>query len=177
MRITGGLLRGRKLPLQKGEMVRPTSDRVREALFSILGQNMEGCKVLDVYGGSGILSFESLSRGAESAVIFDKDKRAVQQCSEVSAALGLTDRVKIRRGAVPKCLPVSGQFEIIFVDPPYTQDAGPVLIRLTPLLSGVLVLEHQNPAPESPGLLCVDQRQYGNTLLSFFRVKGDGPCL
>ena len=153
--------------------MRPTSDRVREALFSILGQDLKGCRVLDVYGGSGILSFESLSRGAEFAVIFDRDKRAVRQCSEASEVFGLKDQVQIRRGIVPKCLPASGNYDLVFVDPPYADDASAVLLKLTPLLAGVLVLEHQGPTPESPGLVCVDHRQYGNSRLSFFRVKGD----
>jgi 16S rRNA (guanine966-N2)-methyltransferase len=169
MRITGGHLRGRKLPHQMGGSVRPTSDRVREALFSILGEDLSGCKVLDVYGGSGVLSLEALSRGAETALLFDRDSRSIRQCRTLAVSLGLGRQLEIRRGIVPACLPTEGRFDLIFVDPPYSQDAGPVLTRLAPLLAGVLVVEHQGEVPECEHLECVDQRQYGGTKLSFFR--------
>ncbi len=114
---------------------------------------------------------EALSRGAESALLFDRDIRAVRQCKTMAKIFGLSDRLDIRRGVVPACLPAEGRFDLIFVDPPYSQDASAVVKRLAPLLAGVLVVEHQGDVPVCEALECVDQRQYGGTKLSFFRGK------
>jgi len=141
-----------------------------------LGQELSGCTVLDVYGGSGILAVEALSRGAETALLFDRDNRAVRQCKAMAKSFDLSGRFEIRRGVVPACLPTEGDFDLIFVDPPYSQDASAVLKRLAPLLAGVLVVEHQGDIPECEALKCVDQRQYGGTKLSFFRGKDAPPC-
>jgi 16S rRNA G966 N2-methylase RsmD len=118
------------------------------------------------------LSFEALSRGAESSLLFDRDPRAIRQCALAAKALGLTQQMEIRRGKVPACLPTEGAFELIFLDPPYSEDAGPVLQRLMGLLKGVLVLEHASDRPHMTGLECVDERVYGGTRLSFYRVTG-----
>lgn len=169
MRITGGKLRGHRLPLQKGGSVRPTSDRVREALFSILGQDLTDCKVLDVYGGSGVLAIEAVSRGAVRATVFDRDPKAVRQCMALVEKLRLRTQIRVRKGTVPKCLPTGSRFDLIFVDPPYTLDPLKVLEVLAPMCAGVLVLEHRDEAPEPKGLMRVDSRQYGDTTLSFYR--------
>ena len=155
--------------------MRPTSDRVREALFSILGQDLTECSVLDAYAGSGILSFEALSRGASHAVLFDRDATAIRQCRETATELGLLEVVTLNRGRVPGCLPAEGAFDLIFVDPPYGKDVTEVLNALALLLVGVLVLEHEGEPPDPSGLTRVDSRQYGRTRLSLFRVKGADP--
>ncbi|MEC7240208.1 MAG: 16S rRNA (guanine(966)-N(2))-methyltransferase RsmD [Myxococcota bacterium] len=171
MRITGGRLRGQRLPLQRGSSVRPTSDRVREALFSIIGQDLTGCKVLDAFGGSGILTIEAISRGASRAVVFERDPRMVRQCADLMKRLGISDAVRVRRGVVPGCLPESGTFDLAFVDPPYAMDATGVLERIGPLCQGVIVLEHRGERPQPAGLTLVDGRSYGDTELSFFRAE------
>ena len=169
MRITGGRLRGHRLPVQRGSSVRPTSDRVREALFSILGQDLTGCRILDVFGGSGVLAAEAVSRGADQALVFDRDPKAVQQCADLMNKLGISKVVRVRRGTVPNCLPLAGSYDIIFVDPPYKVDATATLERLAPLCGGVVVLEHRLESPRPKGLTLVDERSYGETRLSFFR--------
>ena len=172
MRITGGRFRGRQLPRQRGAQVRPTSDRVREALFSILGQDLDGCTVLDVYAGSGVLSLEAVSRGAVSACCYDRDARAVRQLRGLVQDFGVSEFFKVQKGIVPGCLPEEGSFDIVFLDPPYADDASGILSRVAGLLSGVLVLEHSNEAPEVQELERVDQREYGGTKLSFYRGRG-----
>ena len=85
--------------------------------------------------------------------------------------LGIFGRVRVRRGTVPSCLPESGLYDVIFVDPPYKMDATRVLESLVGLCGGVIVLEHRLAAPEPKGLTLVDERSYGETRLSFFRAE------
>lgn|GEM_PF-4599040 len=152
--------------------MRPTSDRVREALFSILGQDLEGCTVLDVYAGSGVLSLEAVSRGAVHACCYDRDPKAVRQLQGLVRDFGVGEFFKVEKGTVPGCLPQEGSFDMIFLDPPYADDASGILSRVAGLLSGVLVLEHSSEAPEVQELERVDQRKYGGTKLSFYRGRG-----
>ena len=100
--------------------------------------------------------------------MFDRDPKAVRQCSALMAKLGISSEVRVRKGTVPKCLPESGTYDIVFVDPPYTQDATKVLEAVGPLCSGVIVLEHREDPPSPEGLSRVDERRYGETRLSFY---------
>ncbi len=169
MRITGGALRGRVVPGGVRRGTRPTAARVREALFSILGQDLGGLAVLDPFGGTGLLSFEALSRGAESAYIIERDGGALRQLRRAAEALGLRDRITAVRGLTPGALP-GRRFDLILLDPPYALDPAPVLRAVLPLLGERLVLEHaaSRPPPEIDGLLLHSTRRYGDTALSFF---------
>ncbi len=122
MRIIAGDLKGQRLVAPKGWKVRPTSDRVREAIFSALGDRVEGARVLDLYCGTGALAIEALSRGADSAVLLDQDTRPA--LGNVRR-LGLAERAELVRADVGRWLgqvsaaDAAGKFDLVFVDAPY----------------------------------------------------------
>jgi 16S rRNA (guanine966-N2)-methyltransferase len=195
MRIIGGEARGQRLEVPRGRTTRPTTERVRESIFSILGStlgDLEGIRVLDLYAGCGALGLEALSRGAASVVFVDSDTACQRAIKRNAERLGYDDRCVILRARVPSAfnlLSRKGQiFELIVADPPYAQAPTPLLERLagSGLLSpdGVLVLEHgrHQHDPVDPqrtlaaGLELRTTRRYGDTLLSLFarKVKAEG---
>ena len=126
MRIIAGKFRGRKLSCPK-VVTRPTLDRVREALFSILG-DLSDLNVIDFYAGSGALGLEALSRGAASATFVEKDAAAIKVIRDNAAALGADRRIQTIGGSA-LALPRAEPFDIIFADPPYGPDAGTAAFR------------------------------------------------
>jgi 16S rRNA (guanine966-N2)-methyltransferase len=122
MRVISGDLKGQPLVAPKGWKVRPTSDRVREAIFSALGDRVEGALVLDLYCGTGALAIEALSRGAASAVLVDQDTRPALGNVQ---RLGLADRAELVRADISRWLNqvssarAAGKFDLVFVDAPY----------------------------------------------------------
>ena len=123
-RIVAGTARGRRLAVPRGDSTRPTSDRAREALFATLSGliDLDGVRVLDLYAGSGAVGLEAVSRGAAHALLVDSDPRAAATARDNAAALGLTDRVTVRRDRVERVLragPADGPVSLVFADPPY----------------------------------------------------------
>ena len=122
MRVIAGELKGQRLVAPKGWKIRPTSDRVREAIFSALGARVEGARVLDLYCGTGALSIEALSRGAASAVLVDQDTRPALGNVQ---RLGLAERAELVRADISRWLGqvsaagAAGKFDLVFVDAPY----------------------------------------------------------
>ena len=122
MRVIAGEFKGQRLLAPRGWKVRPTSDRVREAIFSALGERVEGAAVLDLYAGTGALAIEALSRGAARAVLVDRDTRPALGNVE---RLGLGDRAQLIRADVERWLgqgsggPDARKFDLVFVDAPY----------------------------------------------------------
>ena len=176
MRITSGTHRGRRLAGKLPEGVRPTSSRTREALFSRLGQDLTGRTVLDVFGGSGLLSFEALSRGASQVVICEQNRAALAFIRHNVARLDFGDRVSIRTGRVPGSLP-KGRFDVVLADPPYDKDLTNMAKALVERVAGDLVLEHRTGAElaEFPGLEHIGSKKYGSSTLSFYRPsRGSG---
>lgn len=172
MRITGGTLNGRSLDARLPHGVRPTPARVREALFSMLMSLgvLEGSTVLDAFGGSGILTFEALSRGAYSAFVMDRGAPQVETIREVARRLGVAARVDVRRGSSPRDLP-AGPFDLAFADPPYASDPGPVVAALGRRARKAIVLEHsaKGVAPAPPeGWALARARTYGDTGLAVY---------
>jgi 16S rRNA (guanine966-N2)-methyltransferase len=167
MRIVAGTHRGRRITAPKGDAVRPTSDRVREALFSILGDRVTAARVLDLFAGTGALGLEALSRGAASAVFVDTDVRAVAANLD---ALGLQADVR-RQDALAFVRSGPGPFDLVFLDPPYksASDLGPRLGDTLPVLlapGAVVVSESDRRQPLDLQPLSVqDERRYGDTLI------------
>ena len=124
MRIVGGLVKGRRLHLTSKNNVRPTSERVREALFDILGQNLDDVSFLDICSGSGAISFEALSRRAVRVVAIDNDKDCCENIEKVSVDLGLEKRIEVLQGdarQILRDLVMSlEKFDIVFFDPPWS---------------------------------------------------------
>lgn len=182
MRITGGSARGRKIYAPKSDSVRVTSDRIRETLFDILPP-MEGTMFLDIYAGTGSVGIEALSRGSAGAVFIEKDtghaealRKNIILCGFDTASHVLV--TSARRG-IHLLSERQQRFDIIFADPPY--DKGDVAETLhVPGLNrliaekGVLVFEHsfREQIPDIDILSQVDQRRYGDTVLSFFKLSG-----
>ncbi|CAB5086974.1 16S rRNA (guanine(966)-N(2))-methyltransferase (EC [Olavius algarvensis associated proteobacterium Delta 3] len=179
MRVIAGSLKGRKLAPVKGMGIRPTSDRLRESIFSILSHCVQGAVVLDLFAGTGALGIESLSRGAKTACFIDHDPRAVAMVRQNVDICRIMDRVSIIQWNVVRnlnCLhSFPSRFDLVFIDPPYRQNA--ILPTLSNLCrsgrlehDACLVLEHsmaESLPPIDPPLVIRDQRKYGKTLVSF----------
>jgi 16S rRNA (guanine(966)-N(2))-methyltransferase RsmD len=170
MRVIAGELKGQRLVAPRGWKVRPTSDRVREAIFSALGERVAGARVLDLYCGTGALAIEALSRGAERAVLVDQDTRPALGNVQ---RLGLADRTELVKTDVVRWLAqvsspdAAGKFDLIFVDAPYKladRVSRPLNEQLPSLLAadGRVVVESgaRRPLPID-SLEPLRQRRYG----------------
>lgn len=181
MRVIGGEFKGRKLLVPRGGKVRPTSDRVREAIFDILGPGWNFQKALDLFAGTGSLGIEALSRGTSEAVFVEQGKGALTILRGNVKALGLKSRVWVLPLAVKRGLAVLGEkgeaFDLIFMDPPYgkglmVKTLEEIARRGIITSSGAIVAEH-SPREEllpPPGLVLSQQRRYGDTSLSFLQA-------
>jgi 16S rRNA (guanine966-N2)-methyltransferase len=175
MRVIAGSHGGRRLKAPPGRRTRPTSDRVREALFSVLGE-LGGLNVLDLFAGTGALGIEALSRGAERVVFVERDGAAGRALRENLDALALgPDRAEPRRGealAALRAASRSGEFyDLIFIDPPYGDAArlGPELSATLPALLGPtarVVVEADRRAPLALELPILTERRYGDTSIT-----------
>lgn len=178
LRVIGGELGGRLLRAPKGLATRPTAARVREALFSILG-DVSGVRVLDLYAGTGALGLEALSRGAAHATFVESERNAVACLRENLSALGVEARAEVlplrvtaARGALVK----RGPFDLVLCDPPWrdVESAAGELARLVDQgaisAEGRVVLEHaaRGARPEPAGLFAYDQRVWGDTATTLF---------
>jgi 16S rRNA (guanine(966)-N(2))-methyltransferase RsmD len=174
MRVVAGELRGRRLVAPAGSATRPTSDRVREALFSILG-DVSGLRVLDLYAGSGALGIEALSRGAAEAVFVDSSQAAVNAIRRNLSELGLEAGVQ-RRDALSYLAGAAGgpAYDLVFADPPYDSALriGPRLAEsLPPVLTpgAVIVTESNKRAPLELPFDLLRERAYGDTRIAVHR--------
>ncbi len=180
MRIISGKLRGRKLQTFKGKDLRPTSDRVRESLFNILGPKPVNASVLDLFSGTGALGIEALSRGAEKAVFLDDSASALailRKNIDHCALKHCTRVIQWNAGRNLNCLKAFPHtFDLVFMDPPYRQGLVPLVLQhllLSQCLApgALIVAEHEDPplpAIDFSRLTCIDSRRYGRTGLSFF---------
>jgi 16S rRNA (guanine966-N2)-methyltransferase len=169
VRVVAGEFRGRRLAAPRGTRTRPTADRVREALFSMLG-DMSGARVLDLYAGSGALGIEALSRGADSAVFVERDPRAVAAIERNLESLGLEQEV-LRQDAVRFLARAEGTFDLVFCDPPYdsaSRLAGPLAEHLPALTSehARIVTESDKRTPLDLPLPLLTERTYGDTRIA-----------
>jgi 16S rRNA (guanine966-N2)-methyltransferase len=184
MRITAGRFKGMRLPTVRGKTVRPTTERVREAVFNILGPVVEGARILELFAGSGAFGFEALSRGAASVVFVDKDKKVAETIAETTRMLGLQDSCSIlvmdASRTMEKLARANERFSIVYLDPPYGTGwiakimNAPALITLL-TADGVLLVEKGIHTPDSPLPDAFRKRlvrQYGDTLIEILDLAG-----
>jgi 16S rRNA (guanine966-N2)-methyltransferase len=172
VRVVAGRFKGRTLHAPPGRGTRPTSDKVREAIFSVLG-DIEGLDVLDLFAGSGALGIEALSRGASSAVFVDSDQTAVTAIRRNLQGVGVEAPVQ-KRDALGYLAAVEGRFELVFADPPYSSPPrmGESLSRLLPAVlskDAVIVTESDKRAPLQLELALEFERDYGDTRIRIHR--------
>jgi 16S rRNA (guanine966-N2)-methyltransferase len=151
LRIVGGKYRRRRLRVPERPGLRPTPDRVRETLFNWLGQALDGLDCLDLYAGSGALGFEAASRGAARVVMVEKDRIALAELDRSRVSLGAAE-VEIVSGDAPAFLARRpARFDVVFLDPPFGQNALPdVLALLPPLLKPGARVYVEAAAPLEP---------------------------
>lgn len=176
MRIIAGSKRGKKLTAPEGMQVRPTADRVKEALFNILQFSLEGRRFLDLFAGSGQIGLEALSRGAAQAVFVDASKDSIRVVEKNIAAAGFGESAVVVQGDSLSYLRRGGEpFDIAFLDPPYHQGLLPqalplVAERMNP--GGIIVCEHarEEILPEQAGKFRKSKEyHYGKIMLTLYR--------
>ena len=170
MRIVGGEFGGRRLVMPKDARVRPTADRVREAWMSILGGELPGAQVLDLFAGSGALGLETLSRGAASATFVERNQASLEALEHNIAALGVEDSATVFRGDAMRYVErlKPGSFDLVLADPPYSIDYAARLVGLFRRHPFARILSVEHPSTlELPG---DDTRHYGDTAITFCRA-------
>jgi 16S rRNA (guanine966-N2)-methyltransferase len=183
MRIIAGSAGGRRIKAPPGKATRPTTDRVREALFSRIESRLgglQGVRVLDLFSGSGALGLEALSRDATEALLVERDRRCAALIKQNARTLGFSSAARVLAMAVAPALDLlageGAPFGLALADPPYDQDPAPTLERLGAgdILSpdALVCLEHgkKRPVPDAPaGLELVASKTYGDSVLSLYR--------
>ena len=169
MRVVAGEFGGRRLQAPRGRATRPTADRVREALFSMLG-DVAGARVLDLYAGSGALGIEALSRGAASALFVENDARAAEVIRRNLDALGAEGEVR-RQDALRFLSTAAGPFDLVFCDPPYDSGPSPAVAlaeRLPAMTSenSRIVTESDKRRPLQLPFPLLRERTYGHTRIA-----------
>jgi len=168
MRIVAGGLRGRSLVAPPGTRTRPTTDRVREAVFNSLGSLgvIDGALVVDLYAGSGALGFEALSRGAEHCTFVERDRAALSAIEENRATLGLRPRTRVVNGD-PMTMARSIDADLAFIDPPYDFGGWEQLLTALSPRSGFVVAESAAVIAAPEGWDEVRAKRYGRAWVTF----------
>jgi len=173
MRVIAGTAGGRKLEPPDGLDIRPTTDRVREAVFNVLFSrvDLDDCRVVDLFAGTGAYGIEALSRGAEHATFVDKDRRAVELIRRNIESLGFDDRATVLQAdslawvqRSPVIVP-----DVVFCDPPYVFDAWSDL--LTPLQADLVVVESDSPIDLPEGWVAIRTKRYGGTVVTLSQQR------
>ena len=188
MRVISGTAKGKKLKAVPGDTTRPITDRTKEALFNILGDWIIEARVLDLFGGTGAVGIEALSRGAAHVTFIDKSQHATRAIGENLRICGLAGRATVKRTDAFKYLrqppPDLCPFDLIYVAPPQYKDTWAEVIRLVDhetgrwlLPDGAIIaqihpVEHQDLALQQ--LVLYDRRKYGSTLLCFYELADEG---
>lgn len=190
VRISAGAAKGRKIGSRRlfvksssGEELRPTSAKVREALFDIIRERVRGCTFVDLYAGTGTVGIEALSRGAEMAVFVEPNDLRVKTIKQVASEFGFKDRAEVVRGKayefIKKASAKGLSFDIFFLDPPYQSEE---LMKVLPLIGdgtllrqkGIVIVEHffKRELPEVVGRLKLTKHyRYGDTVLTLYRKE------
>ena len=179
MRIITGKLKGRNVPIPNTGLLRPTSDRTKEGLFSVIDARtyFDRTRVLDLFAGSGNLGFEALSRGSEYCLFVDSEPGHTKMIEKTASQFGVSDKISILTADVEQFLEKTyGQFDIIFADPPYdyymmAEMIDVVLQNNWLTENGWFVLEHDKRHNFSDHEHCVFAKPYGRTIVSIFKLN------
>lgn len=181
MYIVAGQLKGRKLKMPLDKQIRPTPGKVKEALFSMVGHELSGATVIDLFSGTGNLGLEAISRGADKVYFGEKTKMGAQLISRNMSACGVSDRCKLIRGDWEQVIAqIHEKTDLIFLDPPY--EAGLMETCLESIWEkglladdGIIAAEHdaRQTLPDTiGGFTKWKDRKYGNTVITLYVVKG-----
>jgi 16S rRNA (guanine966-N2)-methyltransferase len=162
LRITAGTLRGRRVPVPPRD-VRPTSERARQAYFNIIGERIDGARFLDLFAGSGIFSFEAVSRGAASSTAVEENRKYAAAIETQAGEWRVNVTVLARD--VFKALPKLGAFDLVYADPPYEFGRYHELVEAAGAAGGLVAVEHRRGV-ELP--VAGDTREYGEVSITFF---------
>lgn len=180
MKVITGIARGRNLKTLEGETVRPTTQKVKEAVFSAIQFDIEGRRVLDLFAGSGQLGIEALSRGAKSATFLDCANASLQVVRENVEATGFSKQANIIKSDYASYLLMTpDRYDIAFLDPPYATGLLQNALQLLPCVinpCGIVVCEHpeKEVLPESIDTFSMVKRyQYGKVAVTIYRNKGE----
>jgi len=181
LRVLTGTAKGRKLKVPKGQKIRPMTSRVKKSVFDTLGE-IQGVSVLDIFAGSGGIGLESLSRGADSVVVVEKDPTVFKILKENYEHCGFTDKAELicsdYKSALSKLRRGNEVFELIFIDPPYKLyeelEVKDFIENVSELLddNGVIVIEHDHKIEDTPPGLQRTTKSFGGTHVSYFK-KGE----
>jgi 16S rRNA (guanine966-N2)-methyltransferase len=177
MKVTGGSERGRQLKTTSGTSVRPTSDKVKQALFNILGERVGGAVFLDLFAGAGGIGIEALSRGAERVTFVDVSHDSLRVVMQNIEELGLGNRSEVVLLQAELFLKKpSGPYDIVFLDPPYADNMRPLLELLAGagvlMPDSIVITEHfkKQSSPGNAGCLTLyREARYGDTVLAFYK--------
>jgi 16S rRNA (guanine966-N2)-methyltransferase len=178
MRIIAGAFRGRRLQSPKDNRIRPTADRVREAIFNIVADRVSGARVLDLFAGTGAMGLEALSRGAQFCLFVDQGAQALRLISANIELCGVQERSRLVQGAVSSAVKRLGAenelFDLIFMDPPYGKGCIEKSLELVGEIArgnSLAIAEHhiRDESPKAAGIWQKDrERRYGDTLISLY---------
>lgn len=183
MRIIAGTLKNRRIKSREGRETRPTLERIKEAIFSIIGEKVVNAKFLDFYSGTGNVTFEALSRGAERAIMIEENKEALKVIIENVNHLGVENKCRAYKNDVFRAAEIlarkNEKFDIIFLDPPYKENISTRTIEKISdenLLEkdGIIISEHSNYEKMSDKIgnfVKYDERDYNKKIVSFYRFK------
>lgn len=180
MRITSGELKNRRIKSREGRETRPTLERIKEAIYSIIGEKIVDAKFLDLYAGTGNMTFEGISRGAKRAIMIEQDKEAVRIIIENVNHLGIENKCRAYKNDVFRAVEIlsrkNEKFDIIFIDPPYKENISIQTIEKifeNNLLEedGIIISEHSvyEKMPNKIGnFVKYDERNYNKKIVSFY---------
>ena len=183
MRITAGVLKNRKIKSREGRETRPTLERIKEAIFSIIGEQVVEAKFLDLYSGTGNMAIEALSRGAGRAVMIEQDKEALRIIIENINNLSLENKCRAYKNDVFRAIEIldrkNEKFDIIFMDPPYKENISAQTIEKiseSNILSeeGIIISEHSTYEKLENTIgkfVKYDERDYNKKIISFYKLK------
>ncbi len=180
MRVTSGTGRGRRLKVPSGSRVRPTSDKVKQALFNILGDRVIDAEFLDLFAGAGGIGLEALSRGAGRVVFVDSSRESIDAVKHNVELTDFSSRAQTVLSKVESFLrKQSRPFDIVFLDPPYAAELQPLLELIAAAgvakTDGIVIAEHfkKQPSSEKAGSLSLyREARYGDTVLAFYKNSG-----